>query len=103
MIPLVLRFISLINKKVTAIFVMGLGKNWLAWEKITAELGKKYGWEELMSLILYYQSDLSLHEKDHILINSCVKKNKKEPQERSGRIRFLLEIKTCSWKNLQAS
>ena len=29
-----------------------------------------------MSLILYYQSDLLLHEKDHSVINSCVKKNK---------------------------
>ena len=47
-------------------------------------------------------------------ISSCMKKIKvwstlvwkrkiKEPQERSGCIHFLLEIKTSSWKNLQAS
>ena len=58
----------------------------------------------LMSLILYYQYQYSSCMKKIKVWSTLVWKRKiKEPQERSGCIHFLLEIKTSSWKNLQAS
>ena len=59
----------------------------------------------VLDSLLLVRSPLALKRSqcDQLLCEKGQIKNPAEQRERSGRIRFLLEIKTCSWKNLQAS